>query len=207
MGAPSPRAHRAPADFRTPPSSAVVTMGWWEWREETSIKQPEEESKRRQCQLEPWGAVAKRCWVPANLVPAQRYFTPSQGLVSHDRKQNAVYRDALTLLQKAKVWNMDFSVPMYYRYPRHNTALAMLPPLQKSFGRTGSEAQEDSTGRDAGNEIAVSRKGVANFGAPSTPPFCCCEGEQESCVCLLPYLYRQMNLISPFPAHLWNRSF
>lgn len=33
--------------------------------------------------------VAKR--IPANLVPAQRYFTPSLGLVSHDRKQNAVF--------------------------------------------------------------------------------------------------------------------
>lgn len=30
-------------------------------------------------------------------------------------------------------------------YHRHSTALAMLPALQKPFGRTGSEAQEDST--------------------------------------------------------------
>ena len=35
------------------------------------------------------------------------------GLVCHARKQNAFYSNVLSLLQKVRVWSMDFHVPMH----------------------------------------------------------------------------------------------
>lgn len=72
--------------------------------------------------------------------------------------------------------------------PPGNTALAVLPAPQKSSGRTGSEAQEDSTEEMQAVGLQSVERVLQTLGVPSAPPFCCCEGGQESCVFLLPYL-------------------
>lgn len=121
------------------------------------------------------------------------------GLVSHARKQNAFYRDAQTSLQKVRVRSMESSMPMH-RCTLDTTLLwPCLLLSRKPFVDLALKPKK-SDRRDAGNGIAVSRKGATSFGAlSSAPPACCCEGEQDSCTCLLHHLHMVKSMQSSLP--------